>query len=1025
MTTSEISRRVPVDGRYKYYLNDDATLKKLKKHANNKDFEDKSDALNDNSFTFQFSTGSYIHSVVPLVDFWRGSSGNQIDPDDTDGLQTSVVDVKTENDASGKTIGHIVKLQVDGQDVTITTYDTQVKVRVQGKKAMEQYTTRALVPYLLTEIKTNAVKILKVNQYFVGLINHPKTTSYSCKVCDEKFPFKTQLKKHEDVTHKTERAKHKSNIKLKLSPNLNFSSSNLAILSEQQLDSDMSGMESLDDSLMELPLPKAFSTGVQQPIIDLESDEQEPQEEPTRSSTPNPKQEKVPAPPPTWARFAPPLPEGYSLGDAKTLPASFLEQALATLTKVSNLPGQQEALSPALPDPLQLGCSLLPPTHVLTQEHIPTTLPPPAHPQSSLSNHISAPQKEVPLQRSPQDPANPQYSLLEAGPHSLDEADPPTVFDLNPTPDSYFLCPESGLLKLHPLSRRSVIRKAPPKPQFEPNKENTIWPEVIIVNEEIEASEKDNNVKVNQDKPTPGVGKQRSNPVTASVPPSFATFAACNNPTHAHPVQPNTHEDLQYKCDECDFSANWAGEFFNHKIQVHKLQVPGASSDPLLFFLAEQNEEYRTKLIEAMVNVQSLTEQIQLLTTQVAKVVENYISIKCTKCNYIAANTSVMLTHMETKHNVRSTPQPTNQSKRLVPDILSASQKQEQIPQQKKQNIPQQKKQQIPQQQQEPPPSPFHSPSAQLPTYAEQARGPHAQAHSFNCTVCRYKCSNQAKLKEHISAKHEEPSQRAPFTLLIGDSRVKSLMPRIIEKALGNGVLSVPGSIRVPVQPQGRGKGHPGRAYCSSRDWPGAKFPAASLEDRVPELLAARSYTNLVLQAPSNDITNILKIQDLSKHQELAEQSARNTLAVVEQALRVHPSLQKAIILEHLPRADNDHLGRLSEHSNNVLREIVALSNLRNRITIASSKALECNTEAKIVKMFGARDSPRSDGIHLMGENGKQLYTDFVVDSIRSANLAWVSPFPRHGARQASRSENGHGEQGSYATGNRFGPLSN
>ena len=179
MMTKEISRRVPVAGRFQYYLNDDATLKKLRKHANNKDFEDNSDALNDNSFTFQFSTGSYLHSVVPLVDFWKGSSGNQIDPDETDGMQTSVKDVKTENDAAGKITGHIVKLQVDDQEMTITTYDTQVKVRVQGKKAMEQYTKRALVPYLLTEIKTNAAKILKVNQYFVGLTNHPKTASYS------------------------------------------------------------------------------------------------------------------------------------------------------------------------------------------------------------------------------------------------------------------------------------------------------------------------------------------------------------------------------------------------------------------------------------------------------------------------------------------------------------------------------------------------------------------------------------------------------------------------------------------------------------------------------------------------------------------------------------------------------------------------------------------------------------------------------------------------------------------------------
>ena len=958
MKTTEVSLRNPVEGRFKYYLNDDSTYKKLKKHASNDDFEDKSDKLNDNSFTFQFSTGAYVHSVVHLVDFWKESVGKQINPDQTAGLNTSVTCVKPETDAGGKLTGHISKLEVEGEVVTITTYDTQVKMRVQGKQAMEQYTTRALIPYLHEQIKEKATNISNVNQYFTSLTRPKASSAYPCEVCEEQFSTKCQLKKHDELNHR----KAVSRTRMKRSKK-NSTPSNLAILSEQQLDSEMSGMESLDDSLPLLPSPKVLKPGMQQP------EETEPQEEPPRSSTPTPDQEKAPAPPPTWARLTPPLPEGYSLGDSKTLPDSFLELALDQLTKVLSLPGQQGDPSHLLPDPLQLGCLPLPPTQVLlTQE----------------------------------------------------------------TRRSYFLCPESGLLTENLLevpptptpARRSVIMKTTPNLQEHQTNTNTLWPSVTILNDEttiFETEQNDDEIEVIK-KPTPGVGKRsRTNP----VPPSSATFGACNKPTHAHPVHPTTHEDLQYKCDECDFSANWAGEFFNHKTQVHELQVPGGSSDPLLYFLAEQNEEYRTKLIEAMVNVQSLTEQIQSLTTQVAEVVAKCSPVKCTKCNYRTANISVMVTHMEIKHNVSSGPQPPSQPQPLIPDILPGPQEQEQTPQQKKQQIPQPKKQQIPQQQQEPPPSSFLPPSAQRATYAEQARGAPAQAHSFNCTFCRYKCSNQAKLNEHIAAKHEDPSQTAPYTLLIGDSRVKSLKPRIIEKALGNGLLSVPGSIRVPVQPQGRGKGHPGRAYCSSRDWPGAKFPAASLEDRVPELLAARPYTNLVLQAPSNDITNILKVQDLGKHQELAEQSARNTLAVVEQALRVNPSLQRAIILEHLPRADNDHLGTLSEHSNTVLKEIAAISNLRNRITIASSKALECNTETKIVKMFGARDSPRSDGIHLMGENGKQLYTDFVFDSIRSANLAWTSPSPRPGARQASRREKGQEEQGSYATGNRFGPLLN
>jgi hypothetical protein len=142
-----------------------------------------------------------------------------------------------------------------------------------------------------------------VNQYFIGLKSHPKTsTSFSCEVCDKQFPTKTQLKKRDDLKHKSKvskigSTKSKLSFKRKSSPNLNFRSSNIAILSEQQLHSDMSGMESFDDSLTELPSPKTLKPGLQQPIIDLESNEPDPQDEATKSSTPTPEHEKAPAPP--------------------------------------------------------------------------------------------------------------------------------------------------------------------------------------------------------------------------------------------------------------------------------------------------------------------------------------------------------------------------------------------------------------------------------------------------------------------------------------------------------------------------------------------------------------------------------------------------------------------------------------------------------------------------------------------------------------------------------------------------------
>ena len=304
-----------------------------------------------------------------------------------------------------------------------------------------------------------------------------------------------------------------------------------------------------------------------------------------------------------------------------------------------------------------------------------------------------------------------------------------------------------------------------------------------------------------------------------------------------------------------------------------------------------------------------------------------------------------------------------------------------------------------------------------IPTYAEQVRGSQpTHAGTYNCTDCRYKCSSLSKLDDHIMNKHTRPHHGVPQTLLVCDSRVKSLKSRIVEKALKGGRLSVPGSLKVPEGPQGKGGGHPGRAYCSTRDWPGAKFPSASLEDRVPGLLAVKSFTNLILQAPCNDITNIRMVKDQSKHLELAALSAHNTLAIVERALRVTPSLQTVVILEQLPRADSDHLSALAQHSTAVLREAVANSSLKNKIVMAPSKSLECKTEKNIVDLFGARDSPRADGVHLVGEHGRQLYTDFILDSIKSANLSWTTTIPRIRPRKESQG---------WANGNRFGPLSN
>jgi hypothetical protein len=282
--------------------------------------------------------------------------------------------------------------------------------------------------------------------------------------------------------------------------------------------------------------------------------------------------------------------------------------------------------------------------------------------------------------------------------------------------------------------------------------------------------------------------------------------------------------------------------------------------------------------------------------------------------------------------------------------------------------------------------------------------------HTFSCGQCRYMCSNSDKLDQHIALQHNKPNTDVVVnTLMVGDSHIKTVKPRVVEKAVG-GRLFVPGYSR----PRGQG-----RAYCSSRDWPNARFPDNSLEYKVPELLSERDYKNLIIQAPCNDITNLKVFKNEAYQYSLAEQSSYNTLAVAENALREFTSLEKVIILERLPRADNDRLSELSLHSNNVLHQAAESSEFRDRISVRRHTSFRFDTEEKIVDIFGHYSSPRYDGIHLVGKLGRQLYTDSVLTAVRTAGISdWTTQGIRCSARVQSNIDTYN-----VVTNNKYGML--
>ena len=107
-----------------YILNDKKTMTKLKTAAKKNDLE----IINNpnGSKTILCSTGAYINVVWPLVKVWRGLEGDYIAKGEVDNMDIKVVNVEHSTDGKGTIVHYIVKLCVDGHDVTVTCFDTKL-----------------------------------------------------------------------------------------------------------------------------------------------------------------------------------------------------------------------------------------------------------------------------------------------------------------------------------------------------------------------------------------------------------------------------------------------------------------------------------------------------------------------------------------------------------------------------------------------------------------------------------------------------------------------------------------------------------------------------------------------------------------------------------------------------------------------------------------------------------------------------------------------------------------------------------
>ena len=141
-----------------YRLNDKATEKKLKSFAILKDLH-VSDIKLDRSHTIQFSTGSYLTTVVPLLELYKQLLDQEVT---TIALNDGIIDIEVKSvdkkcDKKGTVVEHLVRLLVGGEKVTVTLYDTTCSMRIQGDNDQQvRYTTLVLTPHLEAQVLMHA-----------------------------------------------------------------------------------------------------------------------------------------------------------------------------------------------------------------------------------------------------------------------------------------------------------------------------------------------------------------------------------------------------------------------------------------------------------------------------------------------------------------------------------------------------------------------------------------------------------------------------------------------------------------------------------------------------------------------------------------------------------------------------------------------------------------------------------------------------------------------------------------------------
>ena len=1042
---------------FKYYLNDMATLGKLKSHAVRPPIMQT--MTKDNSVTLQFSTGAYILAVGPLVKFYKYCEGKNIRKEDVDGLNIIVNSVETRMDAGGKITGYLIQLEVEGETVTVTPFDTQVKMRVQGGKKQEEFTRRALLPFLQNKIQKQSVKIDQINQQFIqlGVTSKSKKSSYGTSFKSSK---RGKQPSNQDVpsVFMSEQQLGDSNLVASWLEDQNSSIGSIPNISNVLLMSNFQPEGYIENSVIEIE--NTTTSSPRRLVKDVEPASRLDIQTLPRSSTPIPSEEENPV--------------SRLLDHLVSMAASPKQTTVTKLICTVPSPEQELMISKEV---VSLE-KVVNPAGVLDIQKSPPTPMPPLNPTPGplegdrppliggwpplrgVLEEGSLPAKQLDVQkpkfspmppfRTPGPPEGDRPPLIGGWPplskaleeggipaKGLDVEKPehahPTSSTISPPPPNNSSPPPdnsspSDLLSSHALSLSpEAVSFVMPKTPIEPD---LPWERVLpadwkdrmgktmpmdimrVLLEPLQqllkpSSEEEQTSVVLQEKPQSAQMEGAASPagrLEVEDPLGLDTRSQTQGALLEEVIRSAVQQQISARLEGAAIPASKLDT--ENPLNLDQWRPTHDTTGDVMRFLTEMRKqssrlesmEKRETNMEQMIKSQSQKiEALQKTLLQVTSRLE-------VGSQYPQSQGAAVLPQpLPLGAGAGAQPQGAgalNQGQHkgpptrgIQPPVLAS-----QGARGPKASLPRASD------------IPVLGPVASLPkalpaqgardkqrvsqpkhaqggARAKQQGGdpkpaPAQQREPLKCNTCGHITTSERRMKNHVRNIHTQSqptsSTRMPvLTLLVGDSHLGSVKRHQLERGLGRGTrLVTPGSTR-PAED---------RAYCSSADWPGAWFKENTLVRMVPELLGERKYKNMIMMAPTNDISNLGSISNQEERVQLAILSARNTIYVAEQALEKFSYLEEVLIMEQPTRVDD--LADLSRLSTVKLRELAHTSPLAGRIRIGSNQSELCTTDEQKTAIFGAPSSHKVDGVHMRGEDGKKFLTKTFVEAAKCAGLA-------------------------------------